>query len=81
VEILCTLITVFIVVLFARAVLSWFPIRSGTFMAQVSDVLRTLTDWALVPLRSVIPPAGMFDLSFLVLTFGLFILRAAICPN
>lgn len=80
-EILCTLITVFIVVLFARAVLSWFPIRSGTFMAQVSDVLRTLTDWALVPLRSVIPPAGMFDLSFLVLTFGLFILRAAICPN
>lgn len=80
-DILCTLITVFIVVLFARAVLSWFPVRSGTFMAQVSDVLRTLTDWALVPLRSVIPPAGMFDLSFLVLTFGLFILRAAICPN
>lgn len=80
-EIICTLITVFIVVLFARAVLSWFPIRSGTFMAQVSDVLQTLTDWALVPLRRVIPPAGMFDLSFLVLTFGLFILRAAICPN
>ena len=52
-EVLCTLITVFIVVLFARAVLSWFPVRSGTFMAQVSDVLRTLTDWALVPLRSV----------------------------
>ena len=80
-EVLCTLITVFIVVLFARAVLSWFPVRSGTFMAQVSDVLRTLTDWALVPLRSVIPPAGMFDLSFLVLTIGLFILRAAICPR
>lgn len=78
-EILCTLITIFIVVLVARAVISWFPLQPGTFMAQVSDVLRMLTDWALIPLRSVIPPAGMFDLSFLVLTFGLFILRAAIC--
>jgi uncharacterized protein YggT (Ycf19 family) len=79
VDILCTLITIFIVILFARAVTSWFPLQPGTFMAQVSDVLRMLTDWALIPLRSVIPPAGMFDLSFLVLTFGLFILRAAIC--
>jgi YggT family protein len=79
VEIICAFLTAFIVVLFARAILSWFPLQPGTFMAQVNDVLRTLTDWALIPLRSVIPPAGMFDLSFLVLTFGLFILRAAIC--
>ena len=78
-DILCSLITLFIVVLFARAVLSWFPLQPGSVMAHVSDVLRMLTDWALIPLRSVIPPAGMFDLSFLVLTFGLFILRAAIC--
>jgi len=78
-SLVCTLITLFIVVLFARAVLSWFPVQSGTFLAQVSDVLRVLTDWAVVPLRRVIPPAGMFDLSFMVLVFGLFILRAAIC--
>ena len=78
-SLLCNLITLFIVVLFARAVLSWFPLQSGTFLAQVSDVLRMLTDWAVVPLRRVIPPAGMFDLSFMVLVFGLFILRAAIC--
>jgi YggT family protein len=78
-SLLCNLITAFIVVLFARAVLSWFPLQSGTFLAQVSDVLRMLTDWAVVPLRRVIPPAGMFDLSFMVLVFGLFILRAAIC--
>ncbi len=77
--VVCAVITVFIVVLFARAVLSWFPLEPGSVLAQTSDVLRTLTDWALVPLRRVIPPAGMFDLSFLVLTFGLFILRGAIC--
>ena len=76
---LCTLITIFVVLLFMRAVLSWFPLAPGTFLAQLSDVLRMLTDWAVVPLRRIIPPAGMIDLSFLVLVFGLFILRAAIC--
>jgi YggT family protein len=79
VEILCAIITVFIVVLFARAVLSWFPVRPGTAMAQVNNLLFEMTEWALRPLRRVIPPAGMLDLSFLVLTFGLFILRQAVC--
>jgi len=78
-DLICSLITVFIVLLFARAVLSWFPVRPDGPMAQLSQVLVTLTDWALRPLRSVIPPAGMFDLSFMVLVFGLFILRSAIC--
>jgi YggT family protein len=79
VEIVCTLITVFIVLLFARAVLSWFPLEPGGALAQVSAVLVLLTDWALRPLRAIIPPAGMFDLSFLVLVLGLFILQRAIC--
>jgi YggT family protein len=78
-DIICTLIQIFIIVLFARAVLSWFPLQPGTVLAQVSEVLRSLTDWAVVPLRSIIPPAGMIDLSFLVLVFGLLILQSAIC--
>ena len=79
-NIICTLITIFIVLLFARAVLSWFPVQPDGPMAQLSQILVSLTDWALRPLRSVIPTAGMFDLSFMVLVFGLFILRSAICP-
>lgn len=78
-EIICYLINGFIVLLFARAILSWFPLRPGTFLAQVSQFLFVCTDWALRPLRAVIPPAGMFDLSFMVLVFGLFILSNAIC--
>ncbi|TMK67137.1 MAG: YggT family protein [Actinobacteria bacterium] len=78
-DVICALLLAFIVVLFARAVLSWFPIRPGTPMATISLVLSDLTEWALRPLRRVIPPVGMFDLSFLVLTFGLLILRQAIC--
>ena len=78
-SILCALLLVFILVLFARAVLSWFPHQPGSFSAQLSRILADLTEWALRPLRRVIPPAGMLDLSFLVLVFFLFILRAAVC--
>lgn len=77
--ILCALLTVFIVVIFARIVLSWFPVRPGTGLAQLNGILFDLTEWAMRPLRQIIPPVGMFDVSVLVLTFGLLILRQAIC--
>lgn len=78
-DILCSLITVFIVLLFARAVLSWFPVQQGSALVPINELLATLTEWALRPLRSIIPPVGMFDMSFLVLTFGLLIVQRAIC--
>jgi YggT family protein len=79
VTILCALFTVFIVVLAARAVMSWFPVRPGTTLAQVNRILFDLTEWALRPLRRVIPPAGMFDLAFLVLFLIVIFLRTAVC--
>ena len=77
--ILCALLTVFIVILVVRAVLSWFPIRPGTGLAQLNGILFDLTEWALRPMRQLIPPIGMFDISFMVLLFGLFLLRAFVC--
>jgi YggT family protein len=79
VDIICRLIWLFFILLFARAVLSWFPLQPDGAAAKIQAILITLTDWALRPLRAIIPPAGMFDLSFLVLTFGLIILQGAIC--
>jgi len=78
-ELLCAFITVFIVILIVRAVLSWFPLEQGGFLAQVNRLVVDVTDWAVAPLRRVIPPVGVIDISFLVLVFGLFILRSAIC--
>ena len=77
--VVCALVTVFIVILVARAVLSWFPVRPGTGLAQVNGILFDLTEWALRPMRRIIPPAGMFDVSFMVLLFGLFIVRQVVC--
>jgi YggT family protein len=79
VTVICALITVYIVVLFARAILSWFPISHGSPVASIYRILLDLTEPVLAPMRRVIPPAGMFDLSFLVLTIGLFILRGVVC--
>ena len=78
-SILCALVTAYIVVLFARAIMSWIPIRPGTPWATLYGLLLDLTEPLLVPMRRVIPPAGMFDLSFLVLIVGLFFLRTYVC--
>jgi YggT family protein len=41
----------------------------------VNGVLFTLTEPVLRPVRRVIPRTGMFDLSFLVVFFGIIILQ------
>ena len=57
VGILCALITAYIVVLFARAIMSWIPIRAGTPWASLYGLLLDLTEPLLVPLRRVMTPA------------------------
>ena len=74
----CALVTVYLVILFLRAVFSWFPPPSGG-AATLYRILMDLTEPVLAPLRRVIPPAGMFDLSFTVLIVFMFILRSVVC--
>jgi YggT family protein len=74
----CAAITIYIVILLLRAVFSWFPPPNGG-MATVYRILMDLTEPVLAPLRRVIPPVGMFDLSFTVLFIFLFILRNVVC--
>jgi YggT family protein len=69
------LLTVYIIILFCRVVLSWFPLQPGTILAQVNRVLFDITEPVLRPFRRIIPPVGMFDISFIVVIFLLYILR------
>jgi YggT family protein len=78
VTVLCALVTVFIVVLFLRVVLSWFPPPSGG-AATFYRILLDLTEPVLAPLRRMIPPIGMLDLSVTVLLVFLFIVRGIVC--
>jgi YggT family protein len=54
-----------------RSLLSWFPIdRDG----PVVQMLVSITDPVLEPLRRVIPPVGMLDLTPLIATILLFMI-------
>jgi len=75
------LLTAYLVILAGRAVLSWFPVRSGTFLAGLNALLFDLTEPVLRPVRRVIPPAGMLDLSFLVVFVGIMILRGVVAAS
>ena len=78
-QVVCALLSVYLLIVFARAILSWFPIRPGTPFATISLLLRDLTEPVLAPLRRVIPPVGMLDMSSFVLIIGLVILRSIVC--
>lgn len=77
-ELICALLQIYFLVLFARIILSWFPLQPGTAMASIASVLYELTEPVLGPLRRVIPAVGMFDLSPIVAFIGIQILRGAL---
>lgn len=82
-SIVCSLLQLYFYVLFARILMSWFPAQSGTFLGQVNDVLRMLTDPVLLPLRRAIPPVRLgtmgLDLSPIIAFIGLQLLMSALC--
>ena len=77
-DVVCALLIAYILILFGRMIFSWLPPTSGG-TATVARLLYDLTEPVLAPMRRVIPPVGMFDLSFTVLVFGLLILWQAVC--
>lgn len=56
----------YVIILVLRAVLSWFPISPGSPLAPIVRVIYLITEPVLIPFRRLIPPLGMFDISFLV---------------
>ncbi len=57
--------------IFARSILTWFPIDKN---GPVFQVLAGITDPILEPLRKVIPPIGMIDITPMVAMVSLFVL-------
>jgi YggT family protein len=81
VTVVCGLLSLYLLVLVVRAVLSWFPIRPDSGLVPVVRALDTVIDPVLQPLRRVIPPAGMFDLSYLALFFIVIIIQSILCAG
>jgi len=78
-DLLCYALSAYLIVVFGRIILSWFPIQQGTVMAQLFTVLYALTEPVLGPLRRAIPPiGGGFDISPLVVLIGIEIIQSLV---
>jgi YggT family protein len=64
-------IRIYSYLLWGRVILSWFPIQRGGAMESIYNVLYTVTEPVLGPIRRAIPPLGGFDLSPIVAFFAL----------
>ncbi len=69
-QVILWIIEAYVVVLLLRAVLSWFPISSGSPLQPVERVLTQVTEPVLAPVRRVLPPMRFggtaIDLSMIV---------------
>jgi YggT family protein len=83
VGLICWLLRAYMIVLFARIIMSWFPISPGGGMAGVYGFLYTLTEPVLGPVRRILPPVGMggmgLDLSPIIVSFGIILLTGVLC--
>ncbi len=81
-SIIAWVIQAYIIIIFVRVILSWFPITPGTPVASVMRVLYSLTEPVLGPIRRVLPPmrlGGMgLDLSPIIVLIGLQIISRAL---
>lgn len=78
---ICSLINLYIFVLFVRVVLSWFPINPNGPVGQVSRLVQAATDPVLVPVRRMLPNMGPLDLSPIVvwIVLGIIVPRLIGC--
>jgi YggT family protein len=73
IQLLVTLIQLYSLVILVRIILSWIPnVDRGN---QIVRLLYQITDPVLEPVRRVIPPIGMIDISPIIVFIGLHILQ------
>lgn len=78
---ICSLLSIYSLIIFGRLIMSWVRIEPGTPVASIYSVLFNLTEPVLRPLRNAIPPVrlGMtaLDLSPIIVFVGIRLVCAA----
>lgn len=77
-SLLLTILNVFTIVLVARALYSW--VDPG-MTSPIGKFLRDVTEPIVAPIRQVIPPMGMLDLSIMVTMLLLIVLRQLVAST
>ncbi len=80
---LCTLLSIYAIILLVRVLSSWFPRPYHGPLRIAFDLLYDVTEPLMRPLRKIIPPMRMgmvgLDLSPIILFIVIGILQRAIC--
>lgn len=77
---ICSLLNVYIIVVIAGALLSWFPSQPGGGLAQIREVIYRLTEPVMGPVRRAVGTSfGGIDFSPLIVIIGLQIVASIIC--
>jgi uncharacterized protein YggT (Ycf19 family) len=84
-RLICLALTVVWLLLLARVIVSWIEYFGGGRrpltgpLRSAYDLLIEVTEFGLRPLRKIVPPAGMFDISVLVAFVIIFVAQQALC--
>lgn len=75
-------IELYVIILVLRAVLSWFPMSSGSPLQTADRLLARITEPVLAPVRRVLPPVRVggagIDLSMIVVIIVLEVVATVI---
>jgi len=83
-RLLCFALTIYWIILLARVIVSWVelagvrPPVTGPVRAAF-ELLFDVTEPVLRPIRRIVPPAGMFDLSVVVAFVIILVLQSVVC--
>lgn len=66
----CTIANIYVLIVIARTISTFFPISSGSPFLPVVDFLYKATEPVFTPIRRVLPTMGPFDFTPLVVIIG-----------
>ena len=66
----CTIANIYVLIVIARTISTFFPISSGSPFLPVVDFLYKATEPVFAPIRRVLPTVGPFDFTPLVVIIG-----------
>ena len=73
-QIICAVANIYVLIVVARAISTFFPISSGSTLLPVVEFLYKVTEPVFAPIRRVLPTMGPFDFTPLVVLIGVQVL-------
>ena len=81
--IICFVLVLFLIAIFVRIVLSWFPLGPDSALRPVVAALYAVTEPVLGPVRRMLPPVRIgtmgLDLSPILVVIGIQVVMVAFC--